>query len=208
MGYFHRTVTINGYEFGFEIYNRGSNDGAIHIGFTQLWTKRKDFQEALDIAARLSIDTLAHYLTAAEYSDPLFDDEFDAGIQASLVYDLLTNPHLQLTHGEHRTLTKIYITLLENAEVTKPNAKGFVYLIQSPTEYYKIGRTRNPDDRLKTFGVKLPFEVAYIALIPTRDMYRLEKNLHSYFARKRVGGEWFKLFPQDVDFIKGLVVES
>ncbi len=34
---------------------------------------------------------------------------------------------------------------------------GYVYLLQSPTGYWKIGRTSDPNDRMKTFSVKLPF---------------------------------------------------
>lgn len=47
----------------------------------------------------------------------------------------------------------------------KQDKKGYVYLIQSPTGYCKIGRTKNPEDRLSTFKVKLPFEVEYLYLI-------------------------------------------
>lgn len=81
---------------------------------------------------------------------------------------------------------------------------GFVYLLQSVTGAYKIGFTANPKSRLRTFNVKLPFEVSYIALIETRDCAQLETDLHSMFANKRINGEWFNLSPDDVDYIKGL----
>lgn len=85
--------------------------------------------------------------------------------------------------------------------VLKP---GYVYLIQSPTHAYKIGRTVNPDNRLRTFSVKLPFEVEYVCVIATQDMYGLEADLHERFAGKRLNGEWFALSPEDIDYIKGL----
>lgn len=81
---------------------------------------------------------------------------------------------------------------------------GFVYLVKSPTGFYKIGRTKNPEKRIKSFEVKLPFEVELDALIPTVDMYRLEADLHQRFAEKRGQGEWFALTPDDVEYIKGL----
>lgn len=81
---------------------------------------------------------------------------------------------------------------------------GFVYLIQSPTGAYKIGRTNNPDDRMRTFSVKLPFEVEYVCLIHTEDMHGLEKSLHYQFEEKRINGEWFNLSPEDVEYIKRL----
>lgn len=86
----------------------------------------------------------------------------------------------------------------------RTSTEGYVYLIQSPTGAYKIGRTINPDNRLKTFSVKLPFEVDYLAIIHTVDMYQLETDLHKRFAEKRVNGEWFTLSPSDVQYIKGL----
>lgn len=75
---------------------------------------------------------------------------------------------------------------------------GYVYLIQSPTTYWKIGRTSNPNDRMKTFNVKLPYEVSYKHLIKTSDMYTLESNLHIKYASRRVEGEWFALTEDDV----------
>jgi predicted GIY-YIG superfamily endonuclease len=90
----------------------------------------------------------------------------------------------------------------------RPAVTGYVYLIQSPTGAYKIGRTKNPANRLQTFHVKLPFEVEYVAVISTPDMYRLESNLHRQYASKRVNGEWFMLDAADVEAIKTLAVQS
>lgn len=81
---------------------------------------------------------------------------------------------------------------------------GFVYLIQSDTGYYKIGKTRNPNNRMRTFNVKLPFEVSYACLIKTDHMSALENELHRLYASKRVNGEWFRLDEDDVAYIKGM----
>lgn len=99
-------------------------------------------------------------------------------------------------------------------KVNKPTRKasagtnGYVYLIQSPTQAYKIGRTRNPDNRMETFTVKLPFEVEYVCVIQCEDMYGLERELHQRFADKRVNGEWFSLTLEDVEYIKGLALKG
>ncbi len=87
----------------------------------------------------------------------------------------------------------------------KPRA-GYVYLLQSPTGYYKIGRTKNPSNRIKTFSVKLPFEVEFIVIIATSDMVQLETELHHKYASKRIDGEWFELAPADVAYMKGLAI--
>ena len=87
----------------------------------------------------------------------------------------------------------------------KPTGQpGFVYLLRSVTGFYKIGRTKNPKDRLRTFGVLLPFEVEYEHIIPTDDMGRAEMTLHDRYAQKRGNGEWFMLSEQDVIAIKAI----
>lgn len=77
---------------------------------------------------------------------------------------------------------------------------GYVYILKQVNgEYYKIGRTSKPDDRLHTFNVKLPFTVEYEHLIQTDDMYALESELHAKYADKRVNGsEFFRLTTQDI----------
>lgn len=81
---------------------------------------------------------------------------------------------------------------------------GYVYLIRSETGYYKIGRTTDPDDRILTFSVKLPFEVEYDCLIRSPDHAAMETTLHNRFAHKRVNGEWFALDADDVAYMREL----
>lgn len=92
-----------------------------------------------------------------------------------------------------RTMTKAYY-----------NSLGYVYLIRHATEpgLYKIGKTNNPSNRLKTFNVKLPFEVDYEILIQTDNMTRVEKEWHDHFSHRRINGEWFALDEQDVKWMR------
>lgn len=83
-----------------------------------------------------------------------------------------------------------------------PIETGYVYLLKSPTAFWKIGKTKNPVDRRKTFSVKLPFEVHYAHLIYCHDMNKLEKEMHIIFKKKWVDGEWFSLNEDDVRWIK------
>lgn len=89
----------------------------------------------------------------------------------------------------------------------KPVA-GYVYLLKSPTGHYKIGCTSNPHNRAKTFGIQLPFEVEFLALIYFEDMYTLEAEMHEEFAHKRVNGEWFALDDADVEYIKSMEIPA
>lgn len=90
--------------------------------------------------------------------------------------------------------------------VNSRSRSGYVYLLSAvhDSTLFKIGRTNNPQNRLRTFNVKLPFAVEYLYIIKTDDMYALESILHHKFASKRLEGEWFKLSSEDVVYIKSL----
>ena len=125
---------------------------------------------------------------------------------------LLTNPYFPMPdriqeivddlrlHGQHGKPSPV--------KVKTKDTSGYVYLLQSETGHYKIGRTKNPKHRYKTFGTKLPFKVEFIALIKSDDMYQLERDLHSMYAPQRIDGEWFDLTSDNVERIKSLAVQD
>lgn len=76
---------------------------------------------------------------------------------------------------------------------------GFVYILRSTTGHYKIGRTKDPENRLRIFDVKLPFRVDFTLLISSDRHRKLEQELHRRFADKRLDGEWFALTPEDIE---------
>lgn len=134
-------------------------------------------------------------------------------VQARDDYELLPDGNKERLAALIDQCTNHLVTIAtaKNAPVQKrkkENTDGHVYLLQSPTGAYKIGRAKNPEHRLKTFGVQLPFEVEYIAVIPTPDMYALELELHALYAAKRINGEWFALDAADVETIKALAVQA
>lgn len=80
---------------------------------------------------------------------------------------------------------------------------GYVYLIKGPKGYYKIGCTKDPGDRYRTFRLNLPFEIEYLHLIPCQDYRSAEALLHRCFAHRRIEGtEWFTLTSDDVILIR------
>jgi len=112
-------------------------------------------------------------------------------------------------------LEKIFRTLWaryeaqENARIAQPKktkkpTPGYIYLIRSMTGYYKIGKSKEPERRIKSLGVQLPFAIEPVAIIETDNMRKLERELHQKFDDQRGDGEWFALTPGDVQYIKGL----
>ena len=108
-------------------------------------------------------------------------------------------------HPDFEDIALIPEMTVDNTTADKTRSKaGQVYLIQSDRGYYKIGMTKNIDDRMATFYVKLPFEPDLIHVIECEDRRAMEKSLHIKFAAKRINGEWFDLTGTDVAFIKSI----
>lgn len=91
-----------------------------------------------------------------------------------------------------------------NNKSNKQDRSGYVYLIQSESGHYKIGRTKDINDRMHTFNVKLPMQYEPLHVITCVDCYQVEKELHQKFASKRINGEWFDLTGTDVAYIKSI----
>lgn len=69
---------------------------------------------------------------------------------------------------------------------------GYVYLIGSRKfHWYKIGRSKLPDLRVKQIGVLLPFKVELIATWFSNADKILERSLHEKYAINCIQGEWF-----------------
>lgn len=186
----HRDIITMTTYTGFHITHRSSHciDNLFKGAARSLWMPLDEFFKTGD----LSFDW---------FTRPRYDDNGNA-----VDYDLnIDRESLERIAIALRQIVPPKVQKPAKKQPSRTNARdGFVYLIQSPTGTYKIGRTVNPADRMKTFTVKLPFEVEYTCVIPADDMYYLERTLHAQFADKRVNGEWFKLSPEDVEYIKGL----
>lgn len=120
---------------------------------------------------------------------------------------LVLDPQGPFTHVQRAAVTEMLYGQPYAARAKRPKPEpraGYVYLVKSPLNVYKIGRTIDPDSRRHTFEVKLPFEIEFEAIIAAPDMIALERELHQRFARKRLNGEWFELEPQDIEYIKSL----
>lgn len=79
----------------------------------------------------------------------------------------------------------------------KCKAKTFVYLMSDISNgYTKIGCSKDPQYRESTLQAEKPS----IELIFHREgSYDLEKQLHRYFKKKRLRGEWFDLSKEEIE---------
>lgn len=75
----------------------------------------------------------------------------------------------------------------------------YVYAMRNKRNgYTKIGRSDNPDFREKTLQSEEPeVEILFYYLCHPR----VETDLHSHYADKRLRGEWFDLTNEDVFYV-------
>jgi hypothetical protein len=215
------TVVIDGFEFEFSAGTDGLSSRGISFDPDSCNVSDTAFAEAFNKALWLWNDykVLANAYFSYETGRAYRDVENNPEAAHQLIADVRRVLAIPTDHyfGVAATLlesaTKLqaqiaswdnYRRNMERRKQPRAARPGYVYLLQSPTGAYKIGCTSDPDNRAKTFGVKLPFEVDFIALLQTSDMPSLESRLHRQFKEKRVNGEWFALDPADVEYIKGL----
>lgn len=72
--------------------------------------------------------------------------------------------------------------------------KKYLYLIRcSNSNFYKIGTSENPEDRLHKLQSGCPYPLALIYKCHFKKAHKIEKFLHKRYLDKRKIGEWFEL---------------
>lgn len=78
---------------------------------------------------------------------------------------------------------------------------GYIYLIQSAYGY-KLGRSRRLPDRMRTFGVQLPFLYSIPLCAWFDNHVEAETRYHRLFHDQRINGEWFSLHDADIELVR------
>jgi hypothetical protein len=81
------------------------------------------------------------------------------------------------------------------------NHASSVYVIKCAS-FYKIGFSKNPNNRRATIQTHCPLDVELIATFKTHKHIEVESQLHERFLNKRTRGEWFELTPEDLLMLK------
>jgi hypothetical protein len=92
------------------------------------------------------------------------------------------------------------------ASTVRHLAEGFVYILRSSEGYYKIGRAKDVQSRVRYIAAFVPFAVEVAHAFSTDNMVRLERGLQRAYeaAGKRINGEWFRLTEEDVGLLRSL----
>lgn len=118
----------------------------------------------------------AHYETIswggeAEVADIVYEairDAFDEEVNVGVLGDLLKS--------------------IERYAQAYPD--GYVYVLKAG-DYFKIGRAKDPYERIKTLKIQLPFPVEIYNVFPCEDYCLTERHMHHFYKKNRVNGEWF-----------------
>jgi hypothetical protein len=76
----------------------------------------------------------------------------------------------------------------------RDNDIGHVYLIAGTYNgktMFKIGKANDLNQRLRTFEVRIPFDIDLVFAIEVKNPSRVESQIHKVFKDNRVDGEWF-----------------
>ena len=73
-----------------------------------------------------------------------------------------------------------------------------VYIIKTSKRLYKIGKTKDLQQRLSVYHTHLPIVFRVVRQYLAKNMNELEEALHIVYQHKRVKGEWFELKEDDL----------
>lgn len=200
---------INGYEFHFICNTEKTSDTIVGVNYIPEVASDPKFIAGHELALSMLDHVNAMYTIEEILSNPTaafqWDDRMDEMWECANAHPEVT-PSKGLMNAVALAKVKYRpARAIREIKPVKRSKQGYVYLTQSPSGAYKIGLTAKPEDRAYTFGVKLPFEIEFLALIHTDNMWALETELHQRFSDKRLNGsEFFALAAEDVQYIQSL----
>lgn len=109
---------------------------------------------------------------------------------AQLVFDLVSRSHRR-TPADDRRMAQAHAELLRRQDARQlepPVRAGTVYLLRCG-DHYKIGRSRNPEQRRRQLQTAAAEPVVLVGTIAAADAPVRERALHHRYAAQRVSGE-------------------
>lgn len=85
---------------------------------------------------------------------------------------------------------------------------GYVYVLRSASNHYKIGRARDVEKRVKGIQTSSPIKIDLIHYFSCKDAGKVERYLHRLFDDARIQGEWFVLDKDQVSWLISLNEKS
>lgn len=92
-------------------------------------------------------------------------------------------------------MSKEFVTFMNDRNKSD---KGYIYVITDGQNNYKVGSTKDIENRISYMQTGNAFELKLYAQWLLYDYENAEKILHEFLSDKRIRGEWFKLEEKDI----------
>ncbi len=146
-----------------------------------------------------------------KYSKVIFHNDSDGSMLSykdAQILSIYINDLLKMGEGkidktileQQRWFNKKSEDLSNKFKLVQKNDEGFIYIIKSG-EYYKIGRAKDKDNRVKTYITENPKEIKLIFSHKVKNSKATERFLHQMFHKKKFRNEWFSLNEEDIKII-------
>lgn len=80
-----------------------------------------------------------------------------------------------------------------------------IYILENVENFYKIGYSKNPQERVKQLSTGNSSELRLLKTFETKYDSKIEAYLKRYFNSKKIKGEWFDLSKEDIKKIDSLI---
>lgn len=135
-----------------------------------------------------------------------YDAELDGEVEIEVLCFKTFGAWAFSINAVHTNLTTID-EMQELLQIYPDENLNFIYIIESKMGF-KIGRSKNIDNRGSVFNVKLPFEWEFYKIFAIKKTKKMEKFLHFVLRNYHQNGEWFDLKYQDLPAIEVFVLDN
>lgn len=92
---------------------------------------------------------------------------------------------------------------------TKSGLPLCIYVISHPHGFYKIGFTRDINNRLRGLQVGSPYELKVVKLVECQNSFEVEQRIKwGYLFNKRIRGEWYELDESELEDVIKIINET
>lgn len=139
-----------------------------------------------------------------EFTTWVYDEELDGEIPFEIIAAKIFGGWAFNINGEITVLKKIE-EFEELLQIFPDENLNFIYIIKSEMGY-KIGRSKNIDDRGAIFNVKLPFEWEFKNIFAVSQSKKMEKFPHFILKHYHKNGEWFIFECGDIPVVENFIL--
>lgn len=136
----------------------------------------------------------------------MYDWELDGEIELEIKAFKIHNSWIILYNNKVYKINTIEELLSIELPLNYNENLEFIYIIVCK-HGYKIGRTKNIDQRNATFNVKLPFKWNFLNIYAVINSKKIEKFLHKMLITQNLNGEWFELNKNQLNLIDDFIYQ-